>query len=281
MAETDASDHTAGQEMLARKLEVLELEQRKRDAEAVSRPQAKPWWASAVEFLALPAAVLALVAQFTATVGTTPETEKTQAETVKIRTEEVKTRAELEGLLNELAEKKRRGVESYRAEIEKTLPRLEETLAKLKAVDDQSRATFVGRILPKYILLWILFNAVSLVMDIVTQIWSTLLGGIAIAIFSRGSTERLTRDEREWWRKVHRTTQWIFALLAPVPNILRWSIQLSIFLALMLPLFNETTQVLGSALSFSEVVDSARRLDLQGALEQMHAVLFGRDAGTR
>ncbi len=261
-------------ERLSLEIKRLELEQKRREIEASTKQPQKAWWASAVEFLALPAAVFAIVTQLTGTVGTVHETEKTQAETQKILTEEVKTRAELESILEELAEKKKKGVESYRAEVEKTLPQLEETLKRLRSINAQSDKALLQWVLPKYIMLWILFHAVGLVFDVIQSAWSALLTSTALAVFNRKTNKKFNRLQEERWEKIRRVTQWGVAIAAPVPNILRWSIQLSIFVALMIPLFNETAYLLGSSMTFDDLIKSAKHLDLSGALIQMKELIF-------
>lgn len=259
---------------LERKIEILELEQKRRDLEVEKRQAPKPWWTSAIEFLALPAAIIAIVVQLTGALGTVTEQEKTKAETEKIRTEEVKTRAELQGIVDDLAEKKRKGVESYRSEVEKALPQLESTLAKLKSINTESDKAVLQTILPKYILLWIAFHAVGLLADVISQIWSAMLSSVAIAIFTRRRDKKLTRAQELRWRTIERGTQWSVAILGPAPNILRWSIQLSLFVALMIPLFDETAHLLGSSFVFEDLLDSAKSADLQGILLKLQNILF-------
>ncbi len=48
--------------------------------------------------------------------------------------------------------------------------------------------------------------------------------------------------------------------LGPVPDILRWSIQLSIFAVLLVPLFNELALSFGSHIAFGHVLKEAERL---------------------
>jgi uncharacterized membrane-anchored protein YhcB (DUF1043 family) len=100
---------------LSREIASLRLEQDKRELERQRREleeskkaaPPKAWWASAVEILALPAAVIAIVVQFTNASSTVQTTAKTEAETAKIRVEEVKTRVELQKMLDDLAETKK------------------------------------------------------------------------------------------------------------------------------------------------------------------------------
>src|SRR5262245_3026828 len=118
---------------LLREITALRIDQDKREIErqrleledSKKTPPPKKWWASAIEILALPAAVIAIVVQLTNASSTVQTTAKTQAETEKIKVEEMKTRVELQKMLDELAETKKKGVTAYRDEIEKTLPQLQ------------------------------------------------------------------------------------------------------------------------------------------------------------
>lgn len=272
---SDADQQESAVERLSIKIERMELEQKRKELEASGKQPQKAWWVTIVEFLALPAAVIAIVAQLTGTLGTVHDQEKTQAETQKIRTEEIKTRAELEGLLDELAEKKQKGVESYRAEVEKTLPQLQDTLDRLRAINAQSDKALLERVLPKYILLWILFHAVGLFFDVIAQAWSALLASTTMAVFNRRRDGKFEEKKEARWDRIRRTTQWVVTFAAMIPNVLRWSIQLSIFVALMVPLFNETAHLLGSDITFDHIIAAAKSLDLSGTISAMRELLFG------
>jgi hypothetical protein len=205
------------------------------------------------------------------TVGTSA---KTAAETEKIKVEEIKTRAELQQLLDSIAEKRQNGAEAYKDEIEKTLPKLQETVERLKAVEAQSNRFLIESVLAKYVVLWIIFHAVGLVFDIFSQLWSTLLSSGIMAIFNRKPKDRDDKS-REKSERLRRLSSWAVAVLGPVPSVLRWSIQLSIFIALMIPLFNEASRALGSDITFHAVFESAKALRIGEAIGKVRMILFG------
>ena len=260
---------------IAQKLEILTLKIEKQALEASAKAgtaaPAKAWWLTVVEFLALPAAIMAIVFQITQTTGNVQSQEKTAAETQKIRTEEIKTRAELEQLLDTIAEKKQKGVEAYRDEVEKTLPKLQETVERLKSLDAQSNRMFIESALAKYIILWVIFHAISLVFDILTQVWATLLSSSVVTFYNR-RPKKGDEEKFEWRRKF---VSWAVPVLSPIPSILRWSIQLSIFIALMIPLFDEVSRLLGSNLTFDSVFESAKALRISEAIGKVKTILFG------
>lgn len=260
---------------LTDRIELLTLKMEKQALEAsVKTPTAKPWWATVLEFLALPAAILAIVFQIAQTTGTVGTQAKTEAETEKIKTEEIKTRVELQQLLDTIAEKRQKGAEAYKDEIEKTLPKLQETVERLKAVETQSNRFLIESALAKYVILWIIFHAVGLVFDIFSQLWSTLLSSGAMAVFNRKPKDRDDKS-REKSERLRRLASWSVAVLSPIPSILRWSIQLSIFIALMIPLFNEVSRALGSDLTFHAVFESAKALRIGEAIGKVRMILFG------
>jgi hypothetical protein len=268
---------------LSREIASLRLEQDKRELERQRREleeskkaaPPKAWWASAVEILALPAAVIAIVVQFTNASSTVQTTAKTEAETAKIRVEEVKTRVELQKMLDDLAETKKKGVTAHREEIERTLPQLQQTIERLRAVESQSKAVTLECRLAKYVLLWVLFHFVGLVFDIISQVWSALLSSAWTFLRSIRFKDKSGREDFERQRRLSNLVSWAQLFLYPVPSILRWSLQLSIFIALMIPLFNEAAVAIGSRTSFDMVLEQARHLEVGAALSTMKQILFG------
>ena len=261
--------------IFARKLELLELELKKRDLEAAAKaPSAKPWWASTLEFLALPAAVIAIVLQLTQASGNVQTGAKTQAETAKIRVEEMKTRVELEKMLDDLAETKGKGVTAYREEVERAIPKLQDAIESLRRLETLASSQLLERSVAKFVLLWILFHAVGLVFDVIQQGWGTLFASLFLFVFARRPKDDSTSDHERHQKRL-KYAQISAALLSPVPNVLRWSIQLSIFFALMVPLFNEVALGLGSNTQFDTLVQQAKHLEISRALAMMKEVLFG------
>ncbi len=261
---------------LTQKLEILSLKLEKQALESqMKAPASKPWWGTLLEFLALPAAILAIVLQITQTSGTFETQEKTVAETEKIRTEEIKTRVELQQLLDSIAEKKQKGVQAYRDEVERTLPQLKAAVERLQALESQSSRFSIGISLTKFVILWVVFHAVDLAFDVLAQVWATLLSGTAIAVFNRKEASKEGRRDRIRRERMQRFMTWSVTVLSPVPSILRWSIQLSIFIALVIPLFDELAKLLGSNVTFISVFESAKALKIGEAIGKIRIILFG------
>lgn len=261
---------------LLKKIELMELEQRKRDLEAATKaPSSKPWWASAVEVLALPAAILAIVIQLTTASGNVQTTAKTEAETSKIKTDEVKTRVELQKMLDDLAETKKKGVTAYREEIERTMPQLQQTIERLRLIEAQSGGAVLGRSLAKYVLLWVLFHFIGLVFDVIFEVWSALLSAGWNLLNGIRFKDKNGNNDYKRYERLQRYIQWSRLMLHPIPNVLRWSLQLSIFVALMIPLFNEVATALGAGTPFEVVMAQAKDFQIGAALSTMKQILFG------
>jgi hypothetical protein len=262
-------------ELLKRRLELLELEQRKQllGAGADASTQ-KTWWGRAIQFLTFPAAVLAIVLQLTQASGDIKTQANTDAETVKAKADTAKSLLETEKLQLELAELRHKGTAVPRAELEKLVPRLEASVAQLRTLQSRVQSATIVQSLGKFVVLWILFHAIGLISDVLQQVWGPMLAGGYFYALRQQDREDLSDRERRRLRVVRRVGQWTVMVLGPVPNVLRWSLQLSIFVALMIPLFDEVIRGLGSSMTFESVIAHARSLELGEALASLKAAMF-------
>jgi hypothetical protein len=178
-------------------------------------------------------------------------------------------------MLDDLAETKKKGVVAYREEVEKTLPQLQSTIEKLRAIESQSGAATLERSIAKYILLWVLFHFVGLIFDVIFQVWSALLNGASTLLYSLKFKDKNGHEDYERKRRLSNYIHWGHLVLDPVPTVLRWSLQLSIFVALMIPLFDEVANALGASIPFEVVMNQAKNLEIGAALSTMKQLLFG------
>jgi hypothetical protein len=95
-----------------------------------------------------------------------------------------------------------------------------------------------------------------------------------VFVFAR-RPENENRLRRERFLKRQKYVQIGAALLSSIPNVLRWSIQLSIFVVLMVPLFNEVAVGLGSSTQFDTSVQQGKHFHVSKALATMKELLFG------
>jgi len=145
----------SGADILQRRIEVLELELKKRDLESATKPPAtKSWWGTAIEFLALPAAVLAIVLQLTQASGDIKTQAKTEAETAKAKVDTAKALVETEKLQLELAALRGKGPTVQKEEVERLAPRIEESLQKLLSLQTQEQYRPLAATIAKFVVLW-------------------------------------------------------------------------------------------------------------------------------
>lgn len=260
---------------LDRELKLLEIEnQRLKLAEAVKRPPPKRWWTSLIEVLALPAAVLAIVIQLTQASGNIKTEAKTEAETVKARVDTAKAVLETEKLQIELTRLKNEGAAAPKEDLQRLVPRLQESIEQLRVLQQQSLPNVWAKAFVKYILLWVLFHLIGLIFDVISNVWSTLASAIALLVFSRTPSETYDAAAEKRRRRLRNAVQLAMAVMAPLPNVLRWSIQLSIFVALMIPLFNELASTLKPDAAFDTVWSEVRQWRFGDALASMKGILF-------
>jgi hypothetical protein len=89
----------------------------------------------------------------------------------------------------------------------------------LRAINAQSDKALLERVLPKYILLWILFHAVGLFFDVIAQAWSALLASTTMAVFNRRRDGKFDEKKEARWDRIRRTTQWVVTFAAMIPNV--------------------------------------------------------------
>jgi len=256
-------------------------------------PAPKSWWQTAAEVIAVPTAIVLLVFQITQVTGSFHTDRKTEVETTKLQADELKTRLETQKMLDELAASRAKGMDAYRQELDKTLPKLTDSINKLQQIDTLTRPKITELVIAKFIILWIIFTALGLAFDLVQQAW----GPMFIAVYLPYNSwlkrrrdlisERLARTKdstadflrlNNAHRRIEfikRTTPFVITFIGAIPNILRWSIQISIFIALFVPLFDEIAASLGSDYRFRDLFRQAMHLDLSRVLTTLRSILFG------
>ncbi len=282
MSEQAPSQNNTGEtqvERLERQKLELELEIKKKELEAFGKPPAapsKPWWAVAVELLGLPAAVLGLAVAFTTFSGNKATEQKTLAETAQIKASMEKA-AEASKLAEDLSAKQKEGPRAFEQAVIQNEDKIRSALDRLRQVEDQAARLNMQRSVLKFVLLWILFSVIGLVFDIIDKAWNTATGAIMLALNQwviRGDR----RDGGNGGRRsqiFNRYAPPAFMVLGPLPSVLRWAIQLSIFAALLGPLFNEIGASFGSSVTFAAILREASHLQFSKMLTLMHSLLFG------
>lgn len=67
--------------------------------------------------------------------------------------------------------------------------------------------------------------------------------------------------------------QWIISIISIMPNILRWAISVSLFIACAIPLFDAYAESLGSSVRFAEIADEARKFDFSAVIRIVQKLL--------
>lgn len=260
-------------EGLSTKLDVISLKIEKRELqEGAGGQEKKTWWTTLTQILGIPAIVVAILLQVAQTTQTGSDTVKTEAEAAKLRAEELKTRAELEILLDEIAAKKEKGIAEYRKEIERTLPKLEATIGRLNQVASLAPPPTEQHVFSRYVILWAAFIGISLIFDIISQIWSTLLAS-TFAIVYQISRKKERKEVVERRERLRRIVQHAAPFLTPLPNIIRWAVTVSLFLAVVVPFFDSVAGELGSGVRFANIAESVGNLDFAEAISKLREII--------
>lgn len=283
MAELEKKDSDVPREELYLIKEHLKLLSEKIDnakaqSGAEKSEKGKAWWTTVVELLGIPAVVVAILVQVNQISDSKGTPEKTFAETEKVKIESLKTRAELEGILNDLAEKKQAGVAAYKAQIEETLPKLESTLQRLHDIEQKSHESTLQRILSVYVSMWIVYAALSLFFEILGHIWAALLNSLSNTLYTLNDYDpdkprNPTREKRI--RKLQRLIPWIHSLFGPLPSIIHWAIRVSIFVAILIPFFDQISHLLGSNETFGSLTAAAKQGDVPSVIARLKELLLG------
>lgn len=268
-------------EALSTRIEILtlKLEKQSLDSPDKDKPK-KSWWTTAVEIVGLPAAILAILFQFSQTAVNFSQPAKTAAETEKIRTEELKLRVELQKQLDELSEKKTKNVTAYEKEFENALPRIEETISKLNQVQQQSSSLSLDRSIAKYLVIYVVFFGIGLFFSIVSHVWSTLLSSIRNSIYAFYMYKRIEGDPksqdhaRKRRERIQKILPFADSILSQVPYIAEWSVRVAVFVALLIPFFNELAVYLGSTETYDSIMQSVRSANVGEAIARVKNMLF-------
>lgn len=260
----------------------VELELKRKQLADFGKPAAqprKPWWVVAVEFLGLPAAVLGLVVAFTTASGNRASEKKTEAETAQIQASLAKA-AETNKLASDLAAKEKEGPKAFDQAVAQNADKIKDALDQLQQLEAESARINVQRAVLKFVLLWILFSVMALIFDVIKQAWNTGTSSLLYFLTTWLAKGENSADEKRLERARRRREQFnryapgFFIALGPLPEVLLWSIQLSIFFVLVGPLFNEIAASFGSGTTFNDVLREASHLHIGAMLSMMRHILF-------
>jgi hypothetical protein len=263
---------TSKEELERQKLQI-ELEISKKQLAALGKtPPAphKPWWTVAVDFLGLPLAVVGLAVAFTQASGNHASEQKTIAETEQIRAG-LASATQTSKLASDLSQKEKEGPKAFEQAVALNADKIQDALSRLQELEEQSARVTIQRSVLKFVLLWILFTIVSLVFDMIGTIWTAATNAVFYAmlkLFPNSFGDNPSSFVRNFLPV-------ILMINGQIPTVLKWAIQLSIFAALLAPLFNEIAASFGSNVHFADVMMEARHLRFGSMLSTMKQLLFG------
>jgi hypothetical protein len=273
-------------ERLALQLQSLSLDFKQQSIADAHKPQApKTWWETAIQFLGLPVVVLGLVLTFSQIRREQAVPTLTSAEARKADADANKANAEAAKLNLELAELQRKqalGRNVELAEIDRLIPRLRTELQQSMQQQQQNQRSGLPLVL-KYVILSIAWMSIGLITTPFGLLWSSLVNVTSQLLFS--SQERSTPEEkpdedhdryrarrdqhRSRWRRIHRVWHLATLFLHPVPAVLDWSLRFLLFVAVAVPLFDQTAAYFGSPTHFADVAERLLSFDLSGAIAKI------------
>jgi hypothetical protein len=270
---------STNQDLERQKLEI-EIELKKKELADFGKPPVAPrraWWTVTVELLGVPVTVLGLVVAFTTASGNRTTQQKTVAEIAQIRANLAK--ADTSKLAADLSAKQKEGPKAFDQAVAQNADKIQLALERLQQLEQQAVQINIQRAVLKFVLLWILFNVMGLIFDVLSRAWNTALGtlfyGFNAWIQNRGRERENDQRSNLWRSRYERLAPGLFLVLNPLPDVLRWSIQLSIFVVLLAPLFNEIAASFGSRITFSDVLQQGQNLNVGAMLSMMKQILFG------
>ena len=283
---TAGNGETATNADLQRKKLELEIQKAEKELENFGKPPAttpKSWWTIAVEFVALPTAVLGLAATIVTASGNLSTKQKTDLESVQIKTSLAQA-AETKKLANDLSVKEKEGTKAFEQAVSQNADKIQSALERLQQLENQAPRIDMQRAVLKFVMIWILFEIVGLIFGILNNAWGTattaLYHGVSTWFLDYRSVnasgvvtmKEQARDRRR--RAFNRFAPFGIMVVGLIPRVLRWSIQLSIFAVLLGPLFNEISVSFGSSIKFTDVLAEGKQLHFSAMLNEMQKILF-------
>jgi tetrahydromethanopterin S-methyltransferase subunit B len=242
-----------------------------------SKPEEKkyPLWFYVSQLVTILGVIAAIILNLSQASQVGPTKEKTVAETQKIYTEELKTRAELEKLLGDLATEKSKGLDAYEEQLNRVLPELQSTIERLNKLDSVSSRYAVVENLYKNMLIGMFLTAVFFFLQTFSIVWSWLTSTLLSAFYSfRPKWTSKNEGRRKRYENIQKYVGMFSSMLGNVPAVVILLVEIYIFTALSVPLFDSVSSSLGIDLQFASVLEHLWKFDLSGAVDIFKKALF-------
>ncbi|HEY4939871.1 MAG TPA: hypothetical protein VII56_00465 [Rhizomicrobium sp.] len=271
---------------LSNKIEFQQLQ----DAKKPDAPV--PWWEFLTKFLGLPAVVLGLVLTFTqilsgskteatSTVLSNAQTASANADANKLNAETLKLKLEID----DLTRKQATGHKLTETDADRLLTKVQDVLTHPPAISQPFR------IIWKYIAISLFLIGLGLVFQVIYTVWATLINSVENWLYNslkvdwtseESDDDRKKNQERQKrYEKLRKIWRYAVGFISPLPSVLDWAIRLSVFVAVALPLFDETAASLGSNIRSSQIIRAARGIDVVGAIGALKNVVLDQTPGPK
>jgi hypothetical protein len=249
-------------EGLSKDIELLRARQGENRSDVGKSEPEDPWYVKWVKILGIPGIVILMLMQWGQFTLNTESTDKTRAETQKIEVERLKTQAELEKMLIEL-EKTR---SANTPNVEEETRRLQAAIDELQRLRSVEMTTLISDLFVKFVILWFVLRLIGWFFDVVATVWSIMLSAAVTALFSW---------DFGWMRKLRGVVQVASVVLHIVPQLLRWSVEIFVLLAVFQPVAFEAAILLGRPDEFTGMMSDVFDFHIGAAAESLQRLLLG------
>jgi hypothetical protein len=280
------------------------LNERIASLKGADKKDTQPWYAIVTGVLGVPALLIVMVMNWTQYRTNTVGVDKTLADTEKTRLEVAQLRATSEQLKTAVGSQ---DLESLKRALNEAIPLLQQSAVRLEKRDVPPNTQ--AELLARYVVIWALGSFLSAVYavfflgwDLVTQLPYSLSMWFRRRLrdhqrareeqlrletkdldydLQRKQTEELYAAYERKQMRLDGWIQWSSTILRLVPRAVQVAIQVSIFTALIVPMFDMAAIQSGSTVRFAHVWASARNLEIKKSLEYVQDVVVPKEVSSR
>jgi hypothetical protein len=225
------------------------------------------WLKSLILILGIPGIIVTLFIQLRQPDNVKADTESKLAEARQKNAEAMKLEREIQASIDTIKLKSTKDIEAYNSLLNDNLPNLQTVINQFENARVQAQNQ---NIMFKYIILWVIFIGLGGFFELFSTFWSSLVT-FSYLIIDRRSTKVKNENTRRRFRNI---SQFAIVILSPFPTILKIIIEISIFFALMVPIFNETAILLNSDKSFESVSKEFSKLHVGKAIDTVRQIII-------
>ncbi|MFD2937084.1 hypothetical protein [Spirosoma flavum] len=224
------------------------------------------WIKNLTLFLSIPGIVVVLFIQLKQPENVTADTQAKLADARQKNAEALKLENEIQLSFDSIKRKSSKDVAAYNELLDDKLPKLQNIISRFETVRIQNQSQ---NLIFKYIILWIIFVGLGWFFGLFSTFWSSLIA-LAFFILNKRAEKIKIEKNRKRFRNI---SQYSIIILSPLPTILKIIVEISIFFALMIPIFNETAILLGSDKSFQSVSKEFSKFHIEAAIDSVKQII--------